>query len=101
MHCDSEYSTATGFFRTGSVVKIGPSFWKSWLVSTIPWRPSALSAGSMSGGDIMPWMLVWNDRNCSRRNRSLVVLPYHAGRYQHGFQKSRARAISTKYDGQK
>jgi len=32
----------------------------------------------------MPWMLVMNDRFCSRRDWSLVVLPYQVGRYQLG-----------------
>jgi len=46
-------------------------------------------------------MFVWNERYCSRRNWSMVVLPYQVGRYQHGRAKSRARAISSVSDGLK
>src|SRR5262245_44219104 len=92
---------ATGGFVTGMVVKIGPSRRMSWFDSTMPWRGPALMAGSQSGGDIMPWMLFWNDRYCSMRNWSGVALPYQTGRYQHGLAWSRARDISRKYDGQK
>src|SRR5690348_3295183 len=99
--CDSEYNMATGGLVTGIVVKIVPSFFSRWFDSTIPWRPVALTAGSRSGGDIIPCRCVWNERYCSMRNSSGVVLPYHVGRYQHGFQKSRARDISMKYEGLK
>src|SRR5262245_4753422 len=103
MKCDSENRTVTGGRVGGMVVKIVPSRPIRWFDATMPSTALLLagSPGSRSGGDIIPWMLVWSDRYCSRRNWSLVVLPYHVGRYQLGRARSRARANSRNMDGLK
>src|SRR5579884_3520355 len=103
MLLDMLYSIATGGRVTGIWVKTVPSRPMSLFDSTTPSAAGLLagSNGSMSGGVIIPWTLVMNDRYCSRRKRSDGVLPYHVGRYQQGLRKSRARAISSVHDGLK
>ena len=93
-----QHATFLNVRRNEDLIEAVKGCWASLFDSTTPSAPIFLagSKGSMSGGEIRPWMAVWNDRYCSRRNASLVVLPYQHGRYQLGRARSRARANSRK-----